>query len=103
MVWNRSIADVNQYFKSVTLDFGGSSWFSASRTLDLSPEGYLIVSVSNHVFLASTNVLSSSPLCISTKIDFGITPKCIILFSVDSEMRWVVLYVIKTVVSKFLR
>jgi hypothetical protein len=70
VVWSRSIADVNQYFKSVTLDFGGGSWFSASRTLDLSPEGYLIVSVSSHVFLASTNLLSSSPCAYQRKQTF---------------------------------
>ena len=43
--------DVNRYFKQITLDFGGSKWFSTSRTLDLDPEGYLIVSVSSCSFL----------------------------------------------------
>lgn len=49
MGWSRSVADVHQYFKTVTLDFGGSSWFAFSRILELFPEGYLIVSVSKLV------------------------------------------------------
>lgn len=47
----RSVMDVNRYFKQITLDFGGNKWFSTSRTLDLDPEGYLIVSVSSCSFL----------------------------------------------------
>lgn len=46
------MADVQRYFKTVTLDFGKRNWYSASRVLELSPEGYLIVSVSRHMFPA---------------------------------------------------
>lgn len=41
----RSVTDVHQYFKTLTLDFGGRNWFATGSTLDLDPEGYLIVSV----------------------------------------------------------
>ena len=44
-VLGRSVTDVHQYFKTLTLDFGGRSWFATGSTLDLDPEGYLIVSV----------------------------------------------------------
>ncbi|KAG0559606.1 hypothetical protein KC19_10G117900 [Ceratodon purpureus] len=55
-----SVGDVNQYFKTVTLDFGGSSWFSASKTLELSPEGYLIVSTQGNVCLGILNASGAS-------------------------------------------
>lgn len=42
MVSSRTVAHAQQFFKSIFLNFGGS------RIMELTPEGYLIASVSKH-------------------------------------------------------
>lgn len=42
MVSSRNVADAQQYFKSFFLNFGGT------RIMELTPENYLIASVSKH-------------------------------------------------------
>ncbi|CAN1788060.1 Aspartyl protease APCB1 [Linum perenne] len=46
----RSIADVKQYFKTLTLQFG-SKWWIISRTFRVPPDGYLIISEKGNVCL----------------------------------------------------
>ncbi|KAM6568382.1 hypothetical protein CsatB_016367 [Cannabis sativa] len=46
----RSVADVKQFFKTITLQFG-SSWWIVSTRLRIPPEGYLIISSKGNVCL----------------------------------------------------
>jgi hypothetical protein len=56
----QSVSDVSRYFKSVTLDFGGSNWFSTGRTMDLTPDGYLIISTQGNVCLGILDASGAS-------------------------------------------
>lgn len=56
----QSVTDVHQYFKTLTLDFGGRNWFATGSTLDLDPEGYLIVSTRGNVCLGILDASGAS-------------------------------------------
>ncbi|KAG0565978.1 hypothetical protein KC19_7G028600 [Ceratodon purpureus] len=56
----QSVTDVHKYFKTLTLDFGGRNWFATGSTLDLSPEGYLIVSTQGNVCLGILDASGAS-------------------------------------------
>ncbi|XP_052180040.1 aspartyl protease APCB1 isoform X2 [Diospyros lotus] len=46
----RSVSEVKQYFKPLTLQLGGKWWF-ASRRFHIQPEGYLVISKNGNVCL----------------------------------------------------
>jgi hypothetical protein len=84
-----SMADVHQYFKTVTLDFGGSSWFLASKTLELNPEGYLIVSTQGNVCLGILDASGASLEVTNIIGDISMRGYLILYDNVRERIGWV--------------
>ena len=74
-VVDRSVTDVHKYFKTLTLDFGGRNWFATGSTLDLSPEGYLIVSV-NYALNLHASLMAWNFIILFTVQTFSVRLRC---------------------------
>jgi hypothetical protein len=85
----QSVMDVNRYFKQITLDFGGSKWFSTSRTLDLDPEGYLIVSAQGNVCLGILDASGASLEVTNIIGDISMRGYLIVYDNVRQQIGWI--------------
>jgi hypothetical protein len=82
-----SVADVQKYFKSITLDFGGS-WFG-SKVLELSPEGYLIVSTQGNVCLGILDASGASLEVTNIIGDISMRGYLLVYDNVRDQIGWV--------------
>lgn len=84
-----SVADVQRYFKTVTLDFGKRNWYSASRVLELSPEGYLIVSTQGNVCLGILDASGASLEVTNIIGDVSMRGYLVVYDNARNQIGWV--------------
>lgn len=84
-----SVADVSAYFKTVTLDFGGSTWWSSGKLLELSPEGYLIVSTQGNVCLGVLDASVASLEVTNILGDISMRGYLVVYDNMREQIGWV--------------
>ncbi|CAM6014846.1 unnamed protein product [Sphagnum balticum] len=85
----QSVSDVSRYFKSVTLDFGGSNWFSTGRTMDLTPDGYLIISTQGNVCLGILDASGASIEAMNIVGDISMRGYLVVYDNVQQRIGWI--------------
>ncbi|XP_031279049.1 aspartyl protease APCB1 isoform X2 [Pistacia vera] len=83
----RSVMDVKQYFKTLTLQFG-SKWWIASTKLRIPPEGYLIVSKKGNICLG---ILDGSEVHDGSTIilgDISMRGQLIVYDNINQRIGW---------------
>ncbi|XP_024395932.1 aspartyl protease APCB1 isoform X2 [Physcomitrium patens] len=85
----QSITDVHQYFKTLTLDFGGRNWFATDSTLDLSPQGYLIVSTQGNVCLGILDASGASLEVTNIIGDVSMRGYLVVYDNVRDRIGWI--------------
>ncbi|CAN0916044.1 Aspartyl protease APCB1 [Linum grandiflorum] len=83
----RSVSDVKQYFKTLTLQFG-SKWWIISRTFRIPPEEYLIISEKGNVCLGvldGDKLLDGSTMILG---DISMRGKLVVYDNEKSRIGW---------------
>lgn len=83
----RSILDVKQYFKNLSLQFG-SRWRIISKRLTITPEGYLIVNNQGNVCLGildGSQVLDGSTIILG---DISLRGKLVVYDNTNKKIGW---------------
>ncbi|KAI9175106.1 hypothetical protein LWI28_027354 [Acer negundo] len=83
----RSVIDVKQYFKTLTLQFG-SQWWIVSKKLRIHPEGYLIVSTKGNICLGildGSGVHDGSTIILG---DISLRGQLVVYDNVNNKIGW---------------